>query len=90
VVVEDFAENFSRPKTKDLIQAIVRWGIAADAKVLLIVAERNENVYLSARNIPNLRLISANNLNIYDLLLADKVVATASALAKVQEVYSDD
>jgi large subunit ribosomal protein L4 len=58
--------------------------------VLLIVSERNDNVYLSARNISKLRLISANNLNIYDLLLADKIVATASALAKVQEVYSDD
>jgi large subunit ribosomal protein L4 len=90
IVVEDFADQLSRPKTKELVQAIARWGIDEDEKVLLIVAERNENVYLSARNISRLRLISADNLNIFDLLLADKVVATASALAKVQEVYNDD
>jgi large subunit ribosomal protein L4 len=90
IVVEDFSGQLDRPKTKELVQAIARWGIADESKVLLIVSERNDNVYLSARNISKLRLISANNLNIYDLLLADKIVATASALAKVQEVYSDD
>jgi large subunit ribosomal protein L4 len=53
------------------------------------VGERNETVYLSARNIGNLRMISASNLNIFDLLAADKIVATASAIEKVQEVYGD-
>lgn len=90
IVVEDFSGQLDRPKTKELVQAIARWGIEDESKVLLIVSERNDNVYLSARNISKLRLISANNLNIYDLLLADKIVATASAIAKVQEVYSDD
>lgn len=52
-----------------------RWGIDADMKVVLIVADRDENVYLSARNISNLKLLSATNLNVYDLLAADKVVS---------------
>jgi large subunit ribosomal protein L4 len=89
VVVEDFSENLSRPKTKELVQALSRWGVAADSKVLMIVSERNETVYLSARNVANLRLISASNLNIYDILLADQIVATASALTKIEEVYGD-
>ena len=89
IVVEDFASNLARPKTKELVGALSRWGVEPESKVLMIVAERNENVYLSARNVANLRLISADNLNIFDLLHADYLVATASAIAKIQEVYGD-
>jgi large subunit ribosomal protein L4 len=89
VIVEDFADKLTRPKTKDLLSAMTRWGVDQDAKMLLIVADRDDNVYLSARNISNLKLLSATNLNVYDLLAADKIVATASAVAKIQEVYGD-
>lgn len=89
IVVQDFADQLARPKTKELVQAMTRWGIEADSKVLLIVADRDENVYLSARNIAHLKLISAGNLNIYDLLAADQIVATQSAIEKIQEVYGD-
>ncbi len=87
VVVEDFAEQLPRPKTRELVAAMTRWGVDPTSKILLIVAERNDNVYLSARNIENLRLISATNLNVFDLLHADRIVATQSALAMIQEVY---
>jgi large subunit ribosomal protein L4 len=90
VVVQEFASNFERPKTKELISALGRWGVEAGSKVLIIVGERDENVYLSARNVENLRLISANNLNVYDLLHADQIVATESAIAKIHEVYGND
>lgn len=89
IVVQDFAEKLDRPKTKELVQALTRWGVDREAKVLIIVAERDENVYLSARNISTVRLISATNLNIFDILAADYIVATQSALAKVQETYGD-
>lgn len=89
VVVQDFGDQLSRPKTKDLVEAMSRWGIEAEAKVLLIVADKHETVYLSARNVARLKLIMADHLNIYDLLAADQIVATESAIAKIQEVYSD-
>ena len=89
IVVEEFAEQLPRPKTKDLMEAIARWGIAPESKVLLILPEQSEMVYLSARNVPTLKLICANNLNIYDILVADKIVTTNTALAKIQEVYND-
>lgn len=90
IVVEDFAAELPRPKTKDLVQAMTRWGIEPESKVLFVVAERNENVYLSSRNLSNVRLISANNLNVFDLLAADRIVATQSAIDMIQEVYGDD
>jgi large subunit ribosomal protein L4 len=71
------------------VAALGRWGVGPESKVLLIVSELEENVLLSARNIASVKLISAKSLNVYDVLAADKIVTTAAALAKIQEVYSD-
>ncbi len=87
IVVEDFSEQLQRPKTKELVEAISRWGSQPEQKTLLILSERSQNVYLSARNIENLKLIEAHQLNIFDLLHADKIVVSATALDKIQEVY---
>ncbi|MGC9525560.1 MAG: 50S ribosomal protein L4 [Limnospira sp.] len=89
VVVEDFASQLPRPKTKDLMAALDRWGISAGEKVLLVLPEKQENVYLSGRNVAKMRICLADSLNVYDVLAADKIVTTADALAKVQEVYGD-
>ncbi len=89
IVVENFAENLPRPKTKELMSALKRWGVESNAKVLLILAESSENIYLSARNVPYLKMIPADSLNVYDVLEADKIVMTAGAMAKIQEVYND-
>ncbi|MEB3272964.1 MAG: 50S ribosomal protein L4 [Prochlorothrix sp.] len=89
VVVEDFAGQLSRPKTKDVLEALTRWGVDLESKLLFILPERQDNVYLSVRNVPNIRLITSQNLNVFDLLHADTIVVTASALEKVQEVYGD-
>lgn len=90
IVVTDFSEHLPRPKTKEMVQALSRWGVEAEDKVLLILGQRDENIYLSARNVRNLRLISANNLNVFDILAADQLVVTQSALTTIQEVYGDD
>lgn len=90
VVVQNFASQLDKPKTKDLIAALTRWGVDPGQKVLMIVAEQDENVVLSSRNVQSLRLILATNLNVFDLLNADKVVVTADALEKIKEVYGDD
>lgn len=89
IVVEDFSEQLSRPKTKELMAAIARWGIEPGTKILLILPERTESICLSARNVEKLSLISAIQLNVYDLLNADKIVVTAQAIAKIQEVYGE-
>jgi large subunit ribosomal protein L4 len=89
VLVEAFEDRFERPKTRDLIDALGRWGVDVNGKVLVIVAEKQEVVYLSARNIENVKLITANGLNVYDLLVADQLVITSPALDMIQEVYCD-
>ncbi|MBW4562589.1 MAG: 50S ribosomal protein L4 [Mojavia pulchra JT2-VF2] len=88
IVVEEFSEQLSRPKTKDLVAALARWGAAPENKTLLILSEIADNIHFSARNVENLKVIAADQLNVFDLLHADKIVVTASALEKIQEVYS--
>ncbi len=89
IVVEEFADQLPRPKTKELVTALQRWGIEPEQKVLLLVAELAEMVLLSARNVPTLKVLRADQLNVFDLLHADRIVATTGAIAKIQEVYGD-
>ena len=90
IVVADFTTNLAQPKTKEFVQAMTRWGVEADSKVLIIVSEVEDNTLLSVRNIAKVKMISASGLNVFDLLNADQIVATAEAIAKIQEVYNDD
>ena len=89
IVVQDFASELSQPKTKEMLAAIDRWGIDTSEKILMIFSERNDNIYRSLRNVPNVRMIDATNLNVYDILHAEHIVVTASALDKIQEVYGE-
>lgn len=89
IVVENFNQEFAQPKTKELISALSRWGVNTEKKILLILVEVPENIYLSARNVPNLKIIRADSINVYDLLAASQLVATKEAIAVIQEVYSD-
>ena len=89
VVVQDFASELSTPKTKEVIAALGRWGVDSSEKILMVTAEKNETITRSVRNIPNVKLIAATNLNIYDILNAEHLIVTASALDKIQEVYGE-
>ncbi|MGD1931329.1 MAG: 50S ribosomal protein L4 [Leptolyngbyaceae cyanobacterium] len=89
VVVQEFADQLPRPKTSEMVAAMKRWGVSPDEKVLFILAEQPENVVLSLRNISRVKIISATNLNMFDLLNADRVILTAAAVEKIQEVYGD-
>ncbi len=90
IVVEDFSAEFDRPKTKDFIAALGRWGVSKDEKVLLILQEVSDNVNLSTRNIAKVKTIKATNLNVADILHANKLIVSQDALQQIQEVYGDD
>ena len=80
-VVEDF--NFDAPKTKQFSSILDAMGIA-DKKTLFIAGDYNKNVYLSARNIPNSGLVSAKDVNTYELLNANEVVLLESSIEKLK------
>ena len=62
--------------------------VNADCKALVVTAELNENVVLSARNIPGVKTAFANLINVYDILNAKKLVLDKAALEKIQEVFA--
>ena len=86
---EDISKNLPQPKTKELASALKRWGIESEKRVLFILTTIPEMLYLSARNMAAVKLIRADSLNVYDLLLADKIIVTAEALTEIGEVYGD-
>ena len=88
-VVKGFAQGLESPKTREITAALQRFGIAADAKVLLVIDRASEEVRLSVRNLEKVKLIAADQLNVFDLLNASKLVLNEEALAKIQEVYGD-
>ena len=89
-VVKDFGAAIEAPKTREIVDALGRLGIAADAKVLIVLTDPSEAVRRSVRNLEKVKLISANQLNVFDLLHANALVLGEEALATIQEVYGDD
>ncbi len=89
VVVEDFAQYLPTPKTKELVLALQRWGLAPKHKGLMILHETPEPVYLSARNIANLVSIGATQLNVFDILNAEKIVITLPSLDVIKRTYDN-
>ncbi|WP_369355280.1 50S ribosomal protein L4 [Lysinibacillus capsici] len=72
------------PKTKEFTKILK--DLSLEKKSLFVTADLDENVALSARNIPGVTVLTANGINVLDLLGHDKVVFTKSAVEKVEEV----
>ncbi|EMA6344606.1 50S ribosomal protein L4 [Bacillus cytotoxicus] len=84
VVLEDLVLN--APKTKDMV-AVLK-GLAVEKKALIVTADVNEAVELSARNIPGVTVITADGVNVLDVLHHDKLIMTKAAVEKVEEVLA--
>ena len=85
VVVEDF--NLEAPKTKDFIN--IAKNLKVDGKkVLLLLPEANNNVYLSARNLQKAEVMPANLLNTYKVLNADVLVVTENSLKVIDQILN--
>ncbi len=85
VVVKDFS-TIAEPKTKLMVSALKSLNVSG--KILIVAdvkADENKNLELSARNIPSVKIILPSNLNVKDLLEADSVVITESAVNEVTE-----
>ena len=58
------------------------------SKALVVLAENDEKVVMSARNIPAVKTALTNTINVYDILKGDTLVLTKDAVAKIEEVYA--
>ena len=86
--VEDFGSSIDTPKTKEITEGLSRLGVDQSKKVLVILDNPALNIKKSIQNIANVRLMLADQLNVFDILNANEIVIGTSAITKIQEVYS--
>lgn len=85
IVVEQL--NIATPKTKDMITVLENLKLM-NTKLLVIVKELDENIILAARNLEKIMLIESSEINVLDLVAADKVLITKEALENIEEVLA--
>ena len=84
-VIEDF--KFEKPQTKQYL-AFLKAIAAKDKKTLLVIPDANQNIALSGRNITNTKVITASQINTYDVLNADQLLLVESSIGKIDNILN--
>jgi large subunit ribosomal protein L4 len=82
IVLEDL--SMDAPKTKEMVAVLS--SLSVDNKALIVTADNNETVALSANNIQGVTVVDAAGVNVLDIVSHDKLIMTKSAVSKVEEV----
>lgn len=85
LVVDSLTLN--APKTKDFIQILKNFDVL-DKKTLWILGESNKSVYLSSRNLKGSEVVTASEINTYQLMKADKIVITEGSIKQIEELLT--
>lgn len=80
------ALTFEAPKTKEFAQVLKN--LKVDTKTLVVLERENDNAALSARNVPNVTVVSDNNVSVLDVFSNNKLVLTQAALSKLEEALA--
>ena len=89
-IIKDFGFKLEVPKTSEIVALLKRVGIDSDGKILIILNKPSEIIKRSIRNLEKIKLISADQLNVFDLLNANSLVIGEDALSTIKEVYGND
>jgi len=89
-IIKDFGSKLEVPKTSEIVSLLKRVGIDSDGKILIILNKPSEIIKRSIRNLEKIKLISADQLNVFDLLNANSLVIGEDALSTIKEVYGND
>ena len=84
-VLEDF--TFEAPKTKNYIDLIKNLNLS-DKKTLLVLGDTNKNVYLSSRNLQGAKVVTASDLNTYDILNAENLILAESSIKALETILN--
>lgn len=85
MVLEDL--NYDLPKTKEFLNLVSSLKLD-NQKVLLILGSKNDQVYLSARNLNKVKVVTADSVNTFDVLNAQKVVLAVSSIEKIESILN--
>ena len=89
-IIKDFGSKLEVPKTSEIVALLKRVGIDSDVKILIILNKPSEIIKRSIKNLEKVKLISADQLNVFDLLNATSLVIGEDALSTIKEVYGND
>lgn len=84
VVVDEF--NFQEPKTKEFVKVLD--AVKAGEKILFVVTEEDEATILSARNLPYVKIVYPQGINVYDIVNVDTLLVSEAALKTIEEVFA--
>ena len=73
-------------KTKTMVKALA--DLKVEGKTLIVLPENNKNVLMSSRNIEGVKTITANNINVFDLLKYKNLILPVDTVKKLEEVYA--
>jgi large subunit ribosomal protein L4 len=85
MVLEDL--NFDAAKTKDFKSLLSALKLENE-KVLMILGDQNDNVYLSSRNLGRVKVVTADSVNTFDVLNARKVVLAESSIEVIEKILN--
>lgn len=85
MVLEDL--NYDLPRTKEFLNLVSSLKLD-NQKVLLILGSKNDQVYLSARNLNKVKVVTADSVNTFDVLNAQKVVLAVSSIEKIESILN--
>jgi large subunit ribosomal protein L4 len=89
-IIKDFGSKLEVPKTSEIVALLKRVGIDSDVKILIILNKPSEIIKRSIKNLEKVKLICADQLNVFDLLNANSLVIGEDALSTIKEVYGND
>ena len=89
-IIKDFGSKLEVPKTSEIVALLKRVGIDSDGKTLIILNQPSDIIKRSIRNLEKVKLICADQLNVFDLLNANSLVIGEDALSTIKEVYGND
>lgn len=78
--------SFDAPKTKEFKQVLAN--LTIDSKVLVVLESENDFAALSARNLPKVSVVTADNISVLDIVSNDKMLVTQTALTQIEEVLA--
>ncbi|MBS1637123.1 MAG: 50S ribosomal protein L4 [Bacteroidetes bacterium] len=84
-VLEDF--NFEAPKTKNFVDLLKNLNFS-DKKTLVVLGDTNKNVYLSSRNLERSKVVTASELNTYDIVNAQNVILAESSVKVIESILN--
>lgn len=84
LVLDDL--SFKTPKTKDFVSVLKNLKIDGD-KSLFVTSEKDQNTFLSSRNLKNAKVITADKLNTYDILYSHKLIISENAFVQIEKLF---